>query len=37
MLIVGMDILSVFIIYYIFMRLIALNNEYLETMDKNIV
>lgn len=35
--IVGVDILSVIITYYVFKRLVTLNNEYLDTMDKNIV
>jgi hypothetical protein len=35
--IVGIDILSVILTYYVFKRLVTLNNEYLETMDKNIV
>ena len=35
--IVGVDILSVILTYYVFKRLVMLNNEYLDTMDKNIV
>ena len=35
--IVGADILSVLIMYYVFKQLVALNQEYLDTMDKNIV
>ena len=37
MIIVGVDILSVLLTYYVFKRLVKLNNEYIDTMDKNIV
>ena len=37
LIIVGIDILSVILTYYVFNRLVTLNNEYLDTMDKNIV
>jgi hypothetical protein len=35
--IIGADMLSVLIIYYVFKKLVLVNQEYLDTMDKNIV
>lgn len=37
LIIVAADIISVIIMYYVFSRLFVINQEYLDTMDKNIV